>query len=344
MKNLSIGKLWYFISLIIFSACTKDTFVNKKIDQPMGPTPYALNLPGYFPEMPVPEDNPLTVEGVELGRRLFYDPILSGDNTQSCASCHQQASAFTDNGKRFSKGIDGFEGGRNTMPVLNLAWSSLFNWDGRFKSLEEQVPNPILLQFEMHQNLYEALDELRKHPDYPEYFEKAFGDKQITVDRLAKSISQFMRTIYGGSPKMLPGLGQQLRTPAENRGFQVFIDETKGDCFHCHEVSIFTTNFKMINNGLVANTDSDPGLYAQTGNPEDKGKFKVPSLINLKYTAPYMHDGRFSSLDVNLKKHTDANQKPVPRSWTAQDKKDLIAFLLCLEDTTVLRKVAYSKP
>lgn len=343
------------------SSCSKDPqWIEVPQTNPTA-TPFTPDLPSYFPPMPVPAENPFTVEGVSLGRRLFYEPLLSGNNTQSCASCHQQQASFAHGGVKFSKGIDGFEGFRNAMPLMNLAWSGRINWDGKFSSLEEQVPVPIFLQFEMHENLENAVRELKQHPDYPAYFKQAFGSEDVNVDRIAKAISQFMRTLVAGSPKIIPGIGDQLRTPQEKRGFLVFLDENKGDCFHCHEVNVFATNFRFVNNGLNTDPAKDPGLYGQTGNPSDIGKFKTPSLINLKYTAPYMHDGRFntidevidfydkgfhnfSTLDPNLKKHLDSNGKPIPRNWTQQDKDDLKAFILSLEDTTFIKNPKFSKP
>lgn len=359
--RLRISHLVSIFTLFFIASCSRDPNWKEVPQKPNGATPYSLKLPSYFPPMPVPTDNPLTVEGVALGRRLFYEPLLSGNNTQSCASCHQQSSSFAHGGVRFSKGIDGFEGFRNAMPLMNLAWSGRINWDGKFSALEEQVPVPIFLQFEMHENLDNAIRELRQHPDYPQYFKAAFGSDDVTVDRIAKSISQFMRTLVAGSPKIVQGIGDQLRTAQEKRGFLVFLDENKGDCFHCHEVNVFATNFRFVNNGLNADPTGDPGLYGQTGNPADIGKFKTPSLLNLKYTAPYMHDGRFStldevidfydsgfhdypSLDPNLKKHLDANGKPKPRNWTQQDKEDLKAFILSLEDTSFIRNPQFSKP
>lgn len=349
------------IIIVAIAGCSNDPKFSEVPKKDAGPTPFEVNLPSYFPPMPSVMGNPMTVEGIALGRQLFYDPILSGNNKQSCASCHQQQNSFVDGNKRFSKGIDGFEGFRNTMPLFNLAWSNRFNWDGRFNSLETQVPNPIFLSFEMHEDLANAVVELTREPDYPEMFNKAFGTSEINVDRISKSISQFMRTIVAHNPKIVPGIGDQIRTPQESRGFLVYLDENKGDCFHCHEVNVFASNFKMVNNGLNENPLLDPGLYGQTGNTNDIGKFKTPSLLNLQYTAPYMHDGRFNTLeevldfydkgfhdfptlDPNLKKHLDANGKPKPRVWTKEDKADLLAFLRSLTDTSMLSNPAYAKP
>ena len=359
MKRLIYGIIT--LNIVLLANCKVDP---KKSDIPdiiNQTTPYEVRLPSYFPPMPTIPSNPLTVEGIELGRRLFYDPILSGNNTQSCASCHQQQSAFVDANNQFSKGIDGFDGFRNSMPLFNLAWATRFNWDGRFNSLEAQVPNPIFLSFEMHEDLANAINELQMDKRYPVLFKKAFGTNEINVDRISKSISQFMRTIVSHNPKIVPGIGEQIRTPQESRGFRVFLDENKGDCFHCHEVNVFASNFKFVNNGLNENPRLDAGLFDQTGNSNDIGKFKTPSLLNLQYTAPYMHDGRFKTLeevlefydtgfhdsptlDPNLKKHLGTDGKPKPRNWTNQDKADLLAFLKSLSDTALLTNPNYAKP
>jgi len=359
MKRWIGGLIVLFVVFAI--GCKNDPTKTEAPNKITGTTPFEVKLPSYFPPMPDVASNPLTVEGIDLGRRLFYDPVLSGNNTQACASCHQQQSAFVDGNKQFSKGIDGFDGFRNSMPLFNLAWATRYNWDGKFNSLEAQVPNPIFLSFEMHEDLAHAVNELKSDNKYPELFAKAFGTNDINVDRMSKAISQFMRTIVSHNPKMVPGIGEQIRTPQESRGFRVFLDETKGDCFHCHEVNVFATNFKFVNNGLNENPLLDAGLYGQTGNMSDAGKFKTPSLLNLKYTAPYMHDGRFNtleevldfydtgfhdspSLDPNLKKHLGADNKPKPRSWTSQDKEDLLAFLRSLSDTALINNQAYAKP
>lgn len=358
--NRLIGGLIGLI-IVFMAGCKNDPLKSEIPIKNNGTTPFEVKLPSYFPPMPAVSSNPLTVEGIDLGRRLFYDPILSGDNTQACANCHQQQNAFVDGKNKFSKGIAGFDGFRNAMPLFNLAWATRYNWDGRFNSLEAQVLSPIILSFEMHEDLANAIDELKADSKYPNLFYKAFGTIEVNTDRIAKALSQFLRTIVSHNPKMVPGIGEQIRTPQENRGFMVFLDETKGDCFHCHEVNVFASNFKFVNNGLNENPLLDAGLYGQTGNINDLGKFKTPSLLNLKYTAPYMHDGRFNtleevldfydkgfhdspSLDPNLKKHLGTDNKPKPRSWSSQDKADLLAFLSALSDTSLISNSAYSKP
>jgi cytochrome c peroxidase len=360
------GHLIYicFFTLLFFS-CKKDSGIdNGSIPSSTGNHPIAFNLilPKSFPPMPIPKYNPLTIEGVALGKKLFYDPLLSSNNKQSCATCHQQEAAFVDKDVKFSLGVTGVKGGRNSMPIFNIGYSSAFFWDGRAKTLEEQVFHPITSPNEMNQDLGLLIEELNGNPEYKRLFNEAFGVGDITFDKTSKAIAQFMRTIIAYTPKPLD---TSLLNKSEKRGLLVFLDENKGDCFHCHELGNFMTNFKFANNGLNQNAFNDPGLYATSRKPEDLGKFKVPSLINIKYTAPYMHDGRFKNLrevidfydtgfhfdpdlnfylDPNLQKHFDlSTKKPIPRKWTEQDKQDLISFMNGLNDELLRNNPAYSK-
>lgn len=322
-------------------------------------TPMEVKLASQMPPMPIPQDNPLTVEGVELGRHLFYEKMLSGDNTQACAGCHLQSNAFTDVDK-FSVGIDGFAGTRNAMPIANLAWSPKLFWDGKANSLEELVLFPIQSEVEMHESVFRAAKKLQETEKYPAMFQDAFCDSTVTVENMSKALAQFMRTIISYNYRILPAIGKDFRNEIQKKGLEVFQDETKGDCFHCHTLTTFSTSFQFANNGLNEDIASDPGLYAQTGNPVDMGKFKIPSLLNLRHTAPYMHDGRFetlrevvdfydtgfhvsSTLAIDLSKHTK-DGKPVARNWTEEDKQNLVIFLMTLDDPELLTNPDWSDP
>lgn len=335
------------VLIVAFPGCEKDPAIDHLSFET---TPYELTRLEGMPPMPIPPSNPMTVEGVNLGKKLFYDPILSGDNTQSCASCHRQSAAFVDPEMQFSVGIDGLPGLRNTMTLINVGYGSRFFWDGRASSLEELIRMPIEDELEMHEDLSNAIRELQANSEYPVLFRAAFGDEEINVDRLSMAMAQFLRTLVGGNQAINGPAGQFFRDDKAERGYRVFIDEEKGDCFHCHEVTILNSTFGFENNGL--NDPEDLGLFEVTGNPADKGKFKVPSLYHLNLTAPYMHDGRFNTLEeviehydtgfvfsqtlnANLKKHT-LNGKPVPRKWTTGDKEDLIYFLEQLRDERFL--------
>jgi len=360
--NGKISLITAIASFILLSQCTTDPIISETSSSNNCGTPLELVLPDYYPPLPETPNNELTVEGVELGRNLFYEKMLSGNNTQACASCHQQSASFVDKEQRFSLGQEGEIGFRNSMPLFNLAYAKRFFWDGNARSLEELAIVPIEAEFEMHQNLFEALKELQETDKYPPLFYKAFCDSTITTENLAKAMAQFMRTMLATTLKIAPGsVGQSFRTPQENRGYMVFLDETKGDCFHCHVVNAFNTNFAFANNGLNEDPRLDPGLFAHTTDPNDIGKFKTPSLINLAYTAPYMHDGRFnnldevlnfydtgfhasSTLDANMVKHLDGDGKNIPRAWTAQDKEDLKVFLFSLQDTSFFSDPRFSDP
>lgn len=315
------------------------------------PTPVNLKIPELFQQKiiapVIPNNNPLTEEGIALGKKLFFDKILSGDGTQSCASCHQPEKSFTEN-SQFSDGIDGDFGTRNSMPLFNLAWNfdERFTWDGKEFSLERQALEPVKNPIEMHNTWQNVATTLQNHAEYPTLFQQAFGTKKVDSVLVTKAIAQFERTLISGNSKFDQFLlGNATLTNAEQNGFDVFMDESRGDCFHCHGSNnnpLWTDN-KFHNNGLD-NMFSDLGLGAVTGDPNDNGKFKTPSLRNLKFTAPYMHDGRFNTLDEVINHYSEGikssatidplikkvNQGGVQLS--TQDKMDLKAFLLALSD------------
>ncbi|MCO6501212.1 MAG: cytochrome-c peroxidase [Vicingus serpentipes] len=326
-------------------------------------TPAQITIPTIFsqllPPPLIPPNNPLTVEGIELGRRLFFDPILSGDGTQSCATCHAPDIAFTDT-NQFSTGIDGLQGNRNSMPIFNVAWnfSQKFFWDGRAPNVEAQAIGPVVNPIEMHNTWPAAMASLQAHPTYPNLFLAAFGTNVIDSILVTKAIAQFERTIVSGNSRFDRYLlGQISLTPSEISGFNVFMTESGGDCFHCHGNSanpLWTDN-TFRNNGLDA-TFTDLGLGAITGNPADNGKFKTPSLRNLVFTAPYMHDGRFATIDevlehystgVKLSSTIDPDMQFSGQGgvqMTPQEKADLKAFLLALTDSSFINNPAYKAP
>ena len=315
------------------------------------PTPEPLEIPSLFESSilapVIPIDNPQTQEGVALGKQLFFDPILSGDNTQACADCHAPQNAFSDP-DRFSTGISGNLGNRNAMPLFNLAWNydEKFFWDGRSFSLEHQVLVPVADPTEMGSVWKDLVQELQNHPEYPQKFKDAFGTSKIDSTLVTKAIAQFERTLISANSKFDRYLlGETELTPSELNGFNVFMDGEKGDCFHCHgsdKNPLWTDNL-FHNNGLDTSF-SDLGLGAITGDPADNGKFKTPSLRNLAYTAPYMHDGRFATLEEVINHYSEGLQNsptidPLMKfvgqggvQLTDQEKADLKAFLLALSD------------
>ena len=315
------------------------------------PIPYNLEIPTLFADKLIapiiPSSNPLTEEGIALGKKLFFDKILSGDETQSCATCHNPQKAFTDN-LQFSTGIDGNFGTRNAMPLFNLAWNfdERFTWDGKEFSLEKQALEPVTNPLEMHSKWTNVEEKLQNHAEYPTLFKQAYGTSTIDSTLITKAIAQFERTLISGNSKFDKFLSGEVNlTLEEQNGFDIFMDEAKGDCFHCHGSNnnpLWTDN-KFHNNGLDSNF-SDLGLGAITGDPADNGKFKTPSLRNLAFTAPYMHDGRFATLEEVINHYSDGLQpsstidplmKKVNQGGvglSAKDKADLKAFLLSLSD------------
>lgn len=313
--------------------------------------PYRLRISRFFPQPNLPKDNPLTEPGVELGRRLFEEPRLSRSGQQSCASCHQSSAALVDAGQQVSRGSDGQLGTRNSMTLLNLAWQTSFFWDGRASTLREQVLQPIENPLEMHETLTNVVAKLQAAGFGPA-FARAFGSPEITSDRMARALEQFLLTQVSHDSRFDRSLrSAAVLTEEEKRGFELFhteYDPAHGqfgaDCFHCHGGALFTDG-AFHNNGLDAGGRArDTGRFLITTNRMDEAKFKTPSLRNVELTAPYMHDGRFETLedvvrhyvggvqrsptlDPNLAKHPAGG---VPLSEV--DQKALVAFLKSLTD------------
>ena len=342
MKN----KLLFLFTIGILFSCS-----NSETEEAYIPIPYTLEIPELFQlkliNPLIPSSNPLTEEGVSLGKKLFFDRKLSGNNSQSCASCHNPRNAFTDN-DRFSDGIDGIRGTRNSMPLFNLGWNfgERFAWDGKELGLERQALEPVKNPIEMHANWVNVASKLQQDPEYPTLFLQAFGSSTIDSTLVIKAIAQFERILISGNSKFDQYLlGNSSLTTQELNGFNVFMDEAKGDCFHCHgsDNNPLWTDNDFHNNGLDA-TFSDLGLGAVSGDPNDNGKFRSPSLRNLVFTAPYMHDGRFNTLEevinfysegLQLSATVDPLMKKVNQGGvqlSTQDKADLKAFLLTLTD------------
>ncbi len=326
-------------------------------------TPFQLEIPLQFQEkLPaplIPEDNPLTEEGVALGRQLFFDPILSADGSLACAGCHRPQQSF-DDPRQFSIGVDGEAGFRNAMPLINLAWNfnESFNWSGSASSLETQAFEPVTNPIEMHNTWPQAVASLQSHPEYPSLFEQAFGSSQIDSALVTKALAQFERTLISGNSKFDRYLnGEATLSESEANGLAVFLDEERGDCFHCHgnpNSPLWTDNI-FHNNGLDETFD-DRGRGDVTGDPRDFGLFKTPTLRNLAYTAPYMHDGRFATLDEVIDHYSkglvysetiDPLMKKVAEGGvqlTDKDKADLKAFLLSLSDPEFITNSAHLPP
>ncbi len=317
---------------------------------PFHPDTLKMADPPDFTPMLIPPDNPMTVQGVALGKRLFFDPILSADGSVSCATCHQPARSFTD-GQTKSVGFAGRQGRRNALALHNVGYYStgLF-WDGRSATLEEQSLHPVTDSVEMAGTWEAAEQRLRSHPEYPRLFREAFGIRrktEITRTEVGKALAQFERTLVSADSrydKMLRGV---LRfTESEWRGRQIFFDADPGlptgECGHCHQPPLFS-GLEYFNNGIDEIPDltalKDKGRAETTGRIYDSGKFRAPTLRNIALTAPYMHDGRFETLQEVVEHYANGghyaeNVSPNvrPLHFSARDKADLLAFLLTLTD------------
>lgn len=344
-----------FFTIISFVSCNTDDE-----DNTYTPTPATLTIPqtlaNLLPVPPMPADNPLTEEGIALGKKLFYDRRLSENNTVSCGSCHKPSAAFSDNAV-LSTGTQGQVGERNAMPLFNLAWNinGKFNWDGSANSIENQILIPVTHPLEMNNTWPNVEATLQNDANYPTLFEQAFGQRNIDSTMITKAIAQFLRTLVSGNSKFDKHLlGEATLTAQELNGLNVFMDEKQGDCFHCHgnPNNPLWTNNNFHNNGLDA-VFEDRGLGLITGDPAQFGWFKSPSLRNLAYTAPYMHDGRFATLDEVIDHYSeglvfsetiDPLMKSVDQGGVQlneNQKADLKAFLLSLSDPSLLNNPAY---
>lgn len=295
------------------------------------------DLPPGFPMPLIPEDNQLTPYRIDLGRRLFHDPILSRDSTIACASCHHADKKLTD-GLAVSIGIDGQTGIRNAMSLINVAYQPYLFWDGGVPTLELQVLAPIHDPREMDFDINLVVDRLKRHPEYPVLFRRAY-DQEPSPYTLTRAIACFERSLYSATTRydryVYFGDTTALN-PSERNGMELFFSE-RAECFHCHSGFNFT-DFSFRNNGLY-DYYADSGRARITLNPADVGKFKVPSLRNLAYTAPYMHDGSLATLRDVVEHYASGGKNHPNKSifvrkldLTEQEKQDLVNFLLTLSD------------
>lgn len=328
----------------ILGACKTEPF--EPIDPDVkvfNPTPKELIYPKWFPEMPLSHNNPLTEEGIALGRRLYYDPIMHPNGVQSCSSCHDQKQSFT---------VSTPAGQTAVLAHVNLGWSNKFLWNGKVEGSLEDI-----MMFEVDEFFATDLSRLQAHPDYPELFFEAFGQRTITSELCASALAQFFRSMISTNSRFdqyYPGKIQP--TPAEVRGYEIFTSE-KGDCFHCHPQPLFTDN-SFHNIGLESSFEGQNlGRFTVTDDATDKGLFKTPTLRNIALTAPYMHDNRFQTLEEVIEHYDHGVQKsasldPIMTKpnqinglqLTVQDKADLLAFLQSLTDTTYTNNTSLSAP
>ena len=346
--------------ILFFHACEMNQ--GDLEDIPYDPVSYSPELSVPLKNYEVPEDNPLTVDGIKLGQHLFYDPILSQDSTISCSTCHQPDKAFT-SGSAFATGIFGQKTHRSAMSLINTAfYTSGVLWDGRAESIETVVLATIPDPIEMQNTWEAAIEKLKNHPEYPAMFRKAFGissKDEINSELSSKAIGQFLRIILSGNSRFDQFReGLAILSDDERQGMDIFFDGNfllpDGECAHCHNVPLFTTN-EYFNNGIQEVESlqdfEDMGLGAISGLDFDNGKFRAPTLRNIVLTAPYMHDGRFNTLEevldhYNEGTHPAENTPDIIRDLglTEEQKANIIKFLYTLTDTSYLENPLVRNP
>jgi len=346
MKHFKVC-LWLFLSTWIMYACSKKDITTTPVDD------VKFVIPANFPEAVYKfEGNALSNKGFALGKKLFYDARLSSDQSVSCGSCHQQFAAFAQLDHSVSHGVNNCLGKRNAPVLFNLAWQREFFWDGGAKNLEIVPINAITDACEMGTSLSAIVDFLNTTAPYPQLFKEAFGVQKISSQEMLRALSQFMATMVSGNSKydkVIRDPKQNSFTTEEQLGYQLF----KDNCASCHTEPLFT-NLKYANNGLDL-ISSDEGRKIITGLNSDQAKFKIPTLRNIELSAPYMHDGRFKTLDQVLA-HYDAGVKAatnldpllvkggktgVPLS--SIQKQQLISFLKTLTDNEFIKNKAFSE-
>lgn len=312
-------------------------------------TPVYFEVPKGWPQPQYDfKKNPLTEEGFQLGRHLFYDPIISRDSTISCSSCHLQQTGFTHVDHDLSHGIEGRIGTRNSLALINLAWNKSFHWDGGVNNLEVQPLNPIESPTEMDEKLENVVFKLQQSQKYRTLFAKAFGDNKITSQRLLKALAQFTVSLKSSNAKYDKVMRKEENfTAQEQHGYDLF----KVNCASCHPEPLFSSD-KFERNGLAIDaTLNDLGRMKITQQKEDDGRFKVPTLRNIQFTFPYMHDGRFKTLTEVIKHYNSLGEAAnlpkelsKPMHLSDKDRVDLVAFLQTLTDKEFLFDKRFSYP
>jgi cytochrome c peroxidase len=364
MKHHSIYWLlrYVFIILVLTQACSTKPPLSSYT-----PIPYNIDVPFFPDSLNIPPDNPMTIDGVRLGRYLFYDGRLSGNpqKPMSCATCHQQEHAFECGTEQFADGFPIGNSGTKTphvmLPLINLVWNnSGYFWNGYVTTgnIESTVSMAITAKHEMNGNINSAVKLIKSEPKYRDMFYRAFGTSDINIQLISKAIAQFVRSLISFNSKFDRFMaGESTLTQEEMRGLMLFTTEG-ADCFHCHgspALPLWTTNMFM-NNAKDINFDGEKDRFYVTGNPMDKGKYRVPTLRNIEYTGPYMHDGRYKTLDEVLEFYNDGLKRSPyidPLSINANhggahlapsDLAALKAFLLTLSDTAFIHDERYSNP
>lgn len=312
------------------------------------PSPIAFVIPKGFPAPPtnIFAKNKLTEEGFQLGKKLFYDARLSKDGEVSCASCHQQFAGFATYDHDLSHGVNNSFSKRNAPALINLAWMKEWHWDGGINHLENQPLSPLSAPNEMGEKLDTVLIKIKADTDYSHLFLKAFGDANITTERMLKAMTQFTGSLVSANSKYdKVKRGEATFILPEEKGYEIF----KANCNSCHKEPLFTDN-SFRNNGITLNRFGDVGRQAITQDKTDSLKFKVPTLRNIALTLPYLHDGRMQSLDNVINHYTSLdtsiiNLDPLLKKkilLSDKEKKQLTLFLYTLTDTSFTKNKRYA--
>ena len=364
------------IFLLFFNACVKDD----KVEEVFEPTPYQIDIPFGFPtKLNIPEDNPMTIEGVELGRYLFYDGRLSGrthpDSLMTCATCHRQERTFEagvdhpDFPGGFPHGITGLQTHHVMLPMINLVWNfNGYGWNGflypdnpveSLRNIEDFVRLAVLAKDEIDGDTLQTRELIQSIPGYPELFKKAFGSDKVTFTNIEKAIAQFVRTLISANSKFDKYMrGEVQLNQSELNGYVLFTTEEGADCFHCHGGfgnPLFTTHL-FYNNGKDTVFTDPMDRFQITKDPMDHGAYKATTLRNIEVQGPYMHDGRFATLEEVIEFYShDLKQSPYINPLmhhindggillTPTEKQNLLDFIKTLRDDDFMSNPDFAKP
>ena len=375
MKRLANILIFVFLLSLMLVSCKKDDK-----PEPYTPTPYTIDIPFGFPtELNIPDDNPMTVEGVELGRYLFYDGRLSGrtnpDSLMSCSTCHRQERSFEagvdhpDFPGGFPHGITGKPTHHVMLPMINLVWNrNGYGWNGflypenpnpNLRNIEDFVRLAVVAEDEINGDTARVAALFQSLPGYPELFYKAFGSDKVTFKNIERAIAQFVRTLISANSKFDRYMrGEVQLTQSELHGYVLFTTEEGADCFHCHGGygnPLFTTNL-FYNNGKDTVFTDPSDRFSVTGDEMDRGAYKATTLRNIEVQGPYMHDGRFATLEEVIEFYSHGlRQSPYVNplmhhineggvQLTPQEKEDLLNFIKTLRDDEFMTNPEFSRP
>ena len=375
-RKIVLFVLTGWITLLLITACQKQ---EEPVPAP-GPTPYTIVIPKHFPtNLNIPADNPMTVEGIALGRYLFYDGRLSGrthsDSLMSCATCHLQSRGFEcgidhpEFQDGHPHGLTGIMTPHSMMPLVNLVWAQNgYLWDGRVslnnasplkRNLEDFTWMAIMAPHELHGDTSRTVALFQSLKGYPELFRKAFGSEKVTARNMGRAIAQFVRTLISSDSRFDKYLrGEVQLNTSERNGYVLFMTEEGADCFHCHGGAgnpLFST-YQFYNNGKDTVFTGVGDRFAITGDPADMGAYKAPTLRNVAFTAPYMHDGRYKTLDEVLDFYNSGlvwspSIHPLMHHISTggvrllpAELADLKAFILTLSDSSFISNPDFSRP